>query len=228
MSKLSQDVLREIERRGLVPRPVAYFLAKRAVFWVLAGLATLLGAISVALGLFVVTDALQAGGRGFDEMPFDDVAPGAPVAALAVLGLAIASAYYSVSRTRRGHRYRPGLIMTAVAAIAIALGVALHGFSAGEAVHGWLSRQFPAYRAYTTIPYAEWSRPELGQLGGAAIAVSGHELRLRDFKGREWTVDMAGAVITFAGSPVEEGDVAIRGVQTGPASFKAHSIEPFD
>ena len=43
----------------LAPRPYAYFLAKRTVFWALAAISVLLGAVSVAVLIFAVTDYLQ-------------------------------------------------------------------------------------------------------------------------------------------------------------------------
>ena len=73
VTDLERRVLEEIDRRGIAPRPYAYFLAKRSVFWALAGLSVLLGAISVAVAIYGVWDLVAAGGKNFDEMPFDDL-----------------------------------------------------------------------------------------------------------------------------------------------------------
>jgi hypothetical protein len=228
MSKLSKDVISQIEKRGLVPRSLAYFLAKRSVFWLLAAISILLAAISAALCLFAVADYLQTGGKQFDEMPFEDFAIGVPFLAIAAFALFAVSAYIGLSKTRRGYRYRSVTAIALAAAASLALGLLLHSFNVGSAVHDYLSARIPAYRNYTYIPYEEWQHPEEGRLGGEALSVDGTNLRLRDFAGREWTVDISSATISFSESPVEEGDVAISGEQTGPNSFKAKTIDPFD
>lgn len=229
MSRLDKSVLEAIEKRGLSPRPPIYFLARRSILWTLAGLSILLGAISVAVGVFAVADFAGTGGRNFDEMPFDDLATGLPFLWLAVFALFVVSAFLALSRTKRGYRYHPMHIVAAVAAVSLLLGMILHVFDVGRFVHRYLSAEFSAYQAFTYIPYDEWRRPDKGYLGGEALSeIPGKSLRIRDFDGRIWEIDITTAVVTFSGSAVEEGDVAIRGKRTGQATFKAHSIEEFD
>ena len=228
MRKLDEDVLARIEELGLKPRPYIVFLAHNIVFWGLAGLSVVLGAISFAVVIFAALDFLQTGGRGLDEMPFDDFAIAMPVVWGVCTLVSAVSAWLSVSRTKRGYRYRPSMVVALAIAGSLALGTGLYGLDAGRGVHGFLAAYIPAYERYTTIPYAEWSQPDLGYLGGEAVSVEGQVLRLKAFDGSEWLVDMAGARISTDGTPLEEGDVAIRGTRTGPDSFKATSIAPFD
>ncbi len=228
MRKLDEDVLARIAKLGLKPRPAILFLGRNAVFWCLAGLSVLLGAASFAVVLFAAIDYTQTGGRGLDEMPFDDAAMALPVIwGICSLVFAV-SAWLGVSRTGRGYRYRPLLVIALAIAISIGLGTILYGFDAGRKLHTFVAANFPAYQSYTAIPYNEWSRPDLGFLGGEALSIDGSSLSLKAFDGTLWSVDMAGAEISTDGTPVEEGDVAIRGTRTGPNSFKAVSIAPFD
>ncbi len=228
MGRLDEDVLARIESEGLRPRPVILFLGRQAVFWCLSALSIVLGALSFAVLIFIALDFARTGGREFDEMPFDDAA----IVLLAIWGLCTvlfaASAWFGVRKTRRGYRHRPPLIFAAAAAISLALGGVLYGFDVGRNVHEFLVRQFPAYAGYTAIPYAEWSRPDQGYLGGEVLSMDGPSFRLRAFDGAEWMVDMEGAKISTDGTPLEEGDVAIRGTRTAPHGFKATSVAPFD
>lgn len=228
MRKLDEEVLSRIAELGLKPRPAMLFFARSAVFWSLASVSVLLGAASFAVLIFAARDYAQTGGRGFDEMPFDDVAITLPLIwGFSCLGFA-ASAWLSVARTRRGYRHKPSLVMAAAIALSLGIGTILYGFDVGRKLHEFVAAHVPAYESYTTIPYEQWSRPDLGFLGGEALAIDGQLLRLRAFDGSEWVVDTAGAVVSTDGTPVEEGDVAIRGTRTGPRSFKAISIAPFD
>jgi hypothetical protein len=228
VTELDKKILDAIEARGLVPRPAIYFLAKRSVFWALAGLSVVLGAISAAVIIYRISDYVGTGGRGFDEMPFDDVAELLPGVWLVTFLLFVASAVLAISRTRRGYRYRRLNVIGATAAASIALGALLFVLDVGP-VANRLLMNFDAYRDFTYIPYAEWSRPDQGFLGGAVLDVEdGTGLRLRAFDGREWQVDISAARVGFSESLIEEGDVAIRGVRTGASTFKADFIDEFD
>ena len=229
MSDLQKHVMEAIAKRGLKPRPYIYFLSRRSVYWALAVISVLLGGLSVAVAIFAFLDFGSTGGRGFDEMPFDDVAESLPVLWLAFFGLFALSAYVAFSNTRRGYRFRPVLVIALAMALSLILGVLLHVAEAGRRTHEFLAARFPAYEAYTTIPYDEWSRPDLGFLGGEVLAVQdGRSLRLMDFNGVEWTVDISSAIVSFDKPLIEEGDIAIRGQRTGPTSFTAATIDEFD
>jgi hypothetical protein len=228
MSRLDEDVLARIEKLGLKPRPYLAVLGHRVAFWCLAGLSILLGAISSAVLIFAAFDQARTGGERFDKMPFDDVAIMLPMIWAASSILFAVSAWFGVSRTKRGYRYRPSMVIALAMVISLAMGGALYGLDVGRQVHELLAEHIPAYRTYTTIPYTEWSRPDQGYLGGAVLSMQGQTLRLKAFDGVEWLVDTAGAEISTDGTPFEEGDVAIRGTRTGAASFKAVSVAPFD
>lgn len=228
MRELDKEVLAKIEKLGLKPRPYVYFLAKRSVFWALAALSVLLGGVSVAVAIFAATDLAATGGRGLDEMPFDDIATSLPALWLACFFLFAASAWFGLSRTRRGYRYRPLNILAVALAASLGLGAALHGLDAGRLAHNFIASRFPAYDRLTHIPYDEWSRPDQGYLGGEVLSVDGGSLRLRAFGGVEWTVDISAAVNSVDEPLEDEGDVAIRGARTGPRAFKAQTIAAFD
>jgi hypothetical protein len=228
MSKLDEEVLAHIERLRLKPRPYIAVLGRRAAFWCLAWLSILLGAISFAVLIFAAFDYARTGGQDFDQMPFDDVAIALPMIWGACSILFAVSAWFGVSRTKRGYRYRPLLVIVLAIITSTLLGGALYSLDVGRRVHEFLAGNFPAYETYTAIPYADWSRPDLGYLGGEVLSMQGQTLRLRAFDGAEWVVDTGDAKISTDGTPYEEGDVAIRGTRTGPGSFKADSVAPFD
>jgi hypothetical protein len=229
MSDLDKRVLEAIEKRGLSPRPYAHFLARRSMFWTLAAVSILLGGISVAVAIFAVEDFMRTGGRNFTDMPFDDVFESLPIIWLLCFLLFIASAYLGLSNTRRGYRYRPISVIAMAAAASIVLGLLLHVLDVGRAIHGVLAAQFASYREFTYVPYDEWRRPDQGYLGGEVLSVKeGESLRLKDFDGHEWEVDITSATVSFSEPLIEEGDVAIRGERTGPAAFKAKTIDEFD
>ena len=229
MTELENKVLEAIEQQGLVPRPYFVFFAKRSVFWSLTVLSIILGALSVAVLLFAISDYYATGWRTFDNLPLDDLILSIPAFWLVSMPLFMASAYYGLRHTRRGYRFRPAAIIGLCLAASIGLGVLFHFFETGRLVNDLLAANIASYREQTDVPFDKWSRPDVGFLGGTVENVDGTKsLRLKDFHDKEWLVDISGAVITLDNAIGDEGDIAIRGVRTGPSEFRAETIQAFD
>ncbi len=227
MSDLERKILDAIAERKIVPTPAYVFLARRSVYWALALAFTVLGGISVAILLFVVSDYFATGWRVLDNIQFNELFVSIPVIWLALLVVFVAAATAALRYTKRGYRVSPPKTAALVLAASVAAGLALHVLRVGEQVHNTLSDLSPTYRAQTYVPFDEWSRPAEGFLGGTVVAHSGEMLTLMDFKNKSWTIDISAAVSTLDNPPLEEGDVAIEGVQTGPDTFRATMISEF-
>jgi hypothetical protein len=229
MSDLEKKVLEAIERRNLAPRPAYVFLAKRSVFWSLAVLSILLGGISFVVLFYAASDLPATGWRSLDDVPFDDIVTRIPIAWLVTMPLFIASAYFGFRHTRRGYRWSPARVIGLSLLASLLLGGTLHGLGAGYHVDLFLRANFPYYERLTYIPYAEWSRPDEGYLGGNADRlIDKNTLELTDFRGAVWRVDISSAKVLLDNAIEAEGDVAIRGARTGPTTFRAETIEEFD
>ncbi len=229
MTDLENKSMDQIEKRGLVPRPYAYFMAKQSVFWTLALLSIILGAVSVAVTIYGVRYTMATGGATLDEIPFDDLFESLPFVWLVVLPLFVASAHFAVAHTRSGYRLRTsGIVAGALLASAV-LGAMLHQFDVGIVIHQFLNAHVPAYDRMVRTREDYWMAPDEGKLGGRVLAVGPNDvLTVRDFSGREWKVDFAGAPVRLSEPIMDEGIIGIFGVRTGPATFRAHSIEEWD
>jgi hypothetical protein len=229
MTDLEKKVMETIEKQNLAPKPYVYFLAKRSVFWALAIVSILLGAVSVATAIFAIQDTMQNGGRQFNDMPFDEVMQSLPAVWLLFFVLCCFSAYFGLRRTKRAYRYRPLSVAALIVLASLGLGWLLHVAEAGSLIHNGLAQRFPSYATYTHVPYEEWSRPDEGYLGGEVQSVeAGKSLVLEDFSGKQWTVDITAASNGVENQTLIQEDIAIRGERTGPSSFKAKSMEDFD
>jgi hypothetical protein len=229
VNELDKRVLEQIKERGLSPRPYAYFFAKRSVFWTLAAVSILLGAVSVAALIFAAGDYLSTGGRGFDEMPLDDVFKYLPLIWTGLLALFVASAYFTVRQTPRAYRVSPLSHLTSVLVLSAALGGLLHMAGAGRRAHEFLVSHLPSYERVTRPADKAAANPDKGWLAGTALTFDGKSsLTLRDFKGETWTVDTAGAKLSLDEPLGSEEDISIKGTRTGADTFKATSIEDWD
>lgn len=229
MTDLEQKILKSIEQQNLQPKPTYVFFAKRSVFWLLALLSITLGGISVAILLYWLSGFLRIGWPIFDEVPLEEVLFSIPAAWILTMPLLTASAYYGFRHTRRGYRLKPASTIALSLAASFMLGGLLQLFDVGLKTHEYLERNIPYYERLTDIPYAEWSRPDEGFLGGHVDRMQDDvTLVLTDFQKRVWTIDISGANVSLDNPIVDEGDVAIRGVRTGPSTFKAVMIAEFD
>jgi len=229
VSELDKKVLEAIERRRLAPRPPIFFLAKRSVFWVLAAVSLAVGAIAVAVIIYGVTDQFATGGRGFEEMPLDDIFEYLPLAWFAIAALFLASAVFGLKHTRRGYRYPTAVVFGAAMVASVVLGGLLYAANIGWHVHEFLESISPAYERLTESADDEWDQPDEGRLAGRVVGYDGKStVTLQDFDGVTWTVSVEGATLNLDEPLGSDEDVAILGERTGPTTFKAHSIGEWD
>jgi hypothetical protein len=229
MNELERKILDAIAERQLAPRPAYVFLAKRSVFWALAAVSIALGALSVAISMFAVSDFLSTGGRVLDNIHLNEALLAVPLLWLALTSAFVASAVYGLRQTRRGYRFRASHVAAGVVAISLVFGALLYASNIGNAVHEYLEENFQAYRDFVYVPFAEWSRPDAGFLGGTVMADDGGgTIELLDFHDKTWTVDVSGADIDLDSSLIDEGDIAIEGERTGDDTFRARKIGEFD
>ena len=229
MTDLEKKIMDQIEKRDLAPRPYAYFLAKRSVLGSLAILSIILGAVSVAVTIYGVRYSIVTGGATLDEIPFDDLFENLPFVWLFVLPFLVASAHFGVAHTRIGYRLRTsGIVAGALLASAV-FGALLDHFDVGMRIHQFLNAHVPEYDRMISSREDFWMVPDEGRLGGRVLSVSENDvITVRDFTGREWQVDSAGATVHLSEPIMDEGIIGIFGIKTGPATFRAHAIEEWD
>jgi hypothetical protein len=229
MTDLDKKVLSEIERRRLKPLPAAFFLARRSVFWTLAVVALVLGALSVAVTIYAVVDFVATGGRGFDAMPLDDVFEHLPFVWLAALAVFVASAVSSFRRTRRGYRYPTAAVTLVVLVASLAFGSLLYVLNVGPGLHEFLRARSPTYEWLSSSADDEWDDPDAGRLAGRVIGYDGKgTLTLQDFDDKVWRIAVEGATLSLDEPLGSDEDVAILGERTGPDTFKARAIGEWD
>ncbi len=229
MTDLEKKILETIAAQKLAPKPAYQFLAKRSVFWALAIISILLGAINFAMIQFVVSDYFATGWRVLDNIHYNETLIGLPVLWLMMAGLFAVSAVYGLRHTKRGYRISSSRLAGVSILASVLLGAVLHATDAGRSLHMYLANNFAAYRTSTYVPFDEWSRPEQGHLGGTVIKDLGNgKIQLKDFTDKVWTVDVSAARIVLDNTLLEEGDIAVVGAQTGPDTFRALTVSEFD
>ncbi|MDB4992233.1 MAG: hypothetical protein JWL75_478 [Parcubacteria group bacterium] len=147
MDNFSEQVVAEIEARGVSPLPRWHFLFRRSVFWTCAILSVLSGAIAYSVADYVFFDNEGMGPTAILESPIEGILHTIPFVWLIVFGLFAASAYLNLRKTRTGYRYRAALAILAVIIITIGLGAVLNMFDFGQTIHYYLLHHTTFYDA---------------------------------------------------------------------------------
>jgi hypothetical protein len=236
MPKTSSDqIIKEIVKRKVVPIPRWHFILRRAVFWALALISVITGAISMATAIYVffdndyVTDQVNIE-KLFAQRPLIEVViQSVPYVWLMAMSLFILTAYYGIRHTRKGYRYPMFRIIAGSLLLSFLLCGVLNVFDIGKYIHRYLIENV---RGYDRLVYSNeilWSQTEKGLLGGRVVGQSVHDstIVVRDYKRRLWNVDISRAQIHL-NKPIAVGKyLKITGVKTGTDSFRAATIRPW-
>jgi heme/copper-type cytochrome/quinol oxidase subunit 2 len=231
----SEQIIREIEKRKVVPIPRWHFILRRSVFWVLALISVITGAISMATAIYVfidndyVTDQVNIE-KFFEQRPLIEVIiQSIPYVWLVALGLFILAAYYGVRHTRKGYRYPMTRVIAGSLLLSLLLCGILNVFDIGKYIHRYLIENVRGYDRLVNTNEILWTRMDKGLLGGKVVRFSMQDstIVIQDYKRRRWNVNISGAQIHLH-KPIAEGRyLKITGVKTAPDSFKATTIRPW-
>jgi hypothetical protein len=237
MIPFSSDlIIDEIEKRKVVPIPRWHFLARRAVFWILAVISVITGSISMATAIYVFLDqdfmVDQARiTRFLAQQPLlDDVIDSIPYLWLIALLLFIVVAYYGFRHTKKGYRYPTLRVIGGSLLLSLTLSGLLNLFDVGQVIHRYLIENVSGYDHLVYANEQRWTQARKGWLGGKVIRSdeSGHRLFVMDYKKRIWTVDMGHTEVTPGTRILPGRYLKITGVKTGPRAFTAASLQPWE
>jgi heme/copper-type cytochrome/quinol oxidase subunit 2 len=231
----SEQIIHEIEKRKVVPIPRWHFILRRSVFWVLALISVITGAISMATAIYVfidndyISDQVNIE-KFFEQRPLVEVIiQSIPYVWLVALGLFILAAYYGVRHTRKGYRYPMTRVIGGSLLLSLLLCGILNAFDIGKYIHRYLIENVRGYDRLVNTNEILWTRMDKGLLGGKVVRFSVRDsiIEIQDYKHRHWKVDISGAQIHLT-KPITIGKyLKITGVKTAPDSFKATTIHPW-
>lgn len=147
MNDFYDTLEKEIEARGMTPRPRWHFLLKRSVFWSLAVLSVFFGAIAYSVADYVFFDNEGQSMATLIESPLEGILQSIPIVWLIVFGLFCVVTYAGLRLTRSGYKYRTAKVVLAVLALTIGLGLILNLFDFGQGVHYYLLNHTGFYDA---------------------------------------------------------------------------------
>jgi len=188
-SNLSRNVLDEIKKKHITPKPRWEFLLKDSAVWT-AGIACLIiGGLATSVIIYMLRnddlDALSEAGEG----TVDVILIALPYFWILTLAAFILIAHYNFKHTKGGYRYRIPTVAVAVVFISAVLGVFFYDIGAGRAIDLVLSDKVPTYQRFLHPRARMWSRPEKGIIAGTVVEITDSlSFRMRDLRDKDWIV----------------------------------------
>ncbi len=138
MDNFSEQIVKEIEARGAVPKPRSHFLIARGMFWLLAIVSVIVGGIAFAVAAYVFFDNDGMSIAALEQSSIFDIAQSIPFVWLFILGLFTACAYFGFRHTRKGYRHATTLVVLIAIGASVLLGLALNAVDFGQQAHQYL------------------------------------------------------------------------------------------
>jgi hypothetical protein len=235
MTKFSQKITEKIQEEKIKQTPHWVFLLKNVAFWVLFGVAMLLGAIAFAVILFSVLEAdFELWGHpAFSRLQFAlHILPLYwLIAFLIFCGLALVG----MQHTKKGYRLPVWKLLVGNLLGSILLGGSMYAFGGGEKFEHFFAQRFPGYQNVDKRQEEIWSNPEGGLLAGKIVAVESDKLLiLQDFSQKIWEVTLPENPLfpkaidsDLVREKLKDRNIKILGKKTGENSFLAEAILPW-
>lgn len=202
--KLTESVLTRIATDAVAPTGRWVFTSREYALW-LAWVATLLiGAIAVAVTLFVTTyrqySLFFLTHDSWADLLFDVL----PLLWLFVLVVMVYLALYNIRHTKHGYRYDFFWLIGSSVLGSVLVGVVLHLFGTGFIIDTELGSQMQMYISQEKQEMASWQNPRTGRLVGMGMdmnfvgsptqdAIAGAEdwSIVSDIDGVRWVTDIS-------------------------------------
>ena len=150
--------------------------------------------------------------------------PGGPVRGF-LLVLPIASQV--LTKTKKGYKYHPWIIVALSILVSIALGSILFATKTADYVENAMRMNIKPYQQYQELREKIWHAPDNGILPGKVIKVSSDKLIiLNDLTGKTWNVDISKAMYPHHMELEEGSNIIAVGDKTSENEFKADILKP--
>ena len=236
-TKLSQEIVQQLEKTQAAPKPRWHFLLRNYVIWSLGAVSVVLGGVSVSVMIYM----LQSNDWEIfieSNNPVLFMLGTLPYFWAGLLALMVGVALYNVRHTKTGYRYHGYTVILASIVVSVLLGVGLFASGVGRAVDHVLEDNIPVYSSVFVRKAHLHATPEHGLLAGAVHSVGDDSIRVIDIDGKEWTVLLErlreqdeeylehariGAVVVMHGEQIDDTTFEALGLKSRP---DAHPFGP--
>ncbi len=228
MTKISEKILKTIDKENVKPAPKWKFLVKNWFVWIMFGLALLIGALFFAVILDILINHDWDICYYLHKTFIQYLLLSLPYVWIVLLMLFSWVAYYDFIHIRGWYRHRVYLVVGASVFLSAGCGVCFFYAGLGKVVEHAFADKVPFYGLVKMDKDELWNHPEEGLLRGSVIEIKNEEeFVLEDVAGKQWKVKDIN--VKLEGKKVNKGEgVEMFGNKKNDDEFIAEKIRETD
>ena len=183
------QVLSRIEAEKVCPHGRFFFFCYDSLVWIFWGLSVGIGAVAVAVALYVVTSSRTSLYEVTHGSFWTSFVEAAPYLWLVVFTVMCTFAILNLRYTKRGYRFTVVQVMASSVVLSLAGGALLQLAGLGAAIDNQLGDGMPMYKSQDERERELWQNPAAGRLYGTLVvdtATASTSRRFRDGAEVEW------------------------------------------
>lgn len=196
--KFAHNILEKIKEKKVQPKSKWHFLLKDGVVWLLGGIALFVGAVAVAVMVYIM--------RTHDFELYSYVHEGSlkmylvaiPYVWLVLFIAFIILADYQIRNTKQGYKYSLHTLIISGLLLSSLLGILLYTIGFAEYLDEQLSEYSETYREYANPNFFMFDNDE-HVVFGKIILLGDEEFTLKEPGGKEWLIEFDDDI------PLQEG-----------------------
>lgn len=223
-NKFAQNIVDTIKTKSIQPKPKWHFLLRDGVLWAVGGLALFIGAVAIAVIIFIIRTHDLEFYEYFEQSRLKVFVLAIPYVWIVLLGAFVWLADRQIRHTKHGYQYPLWTLALITFCLSCVLGIGLYYFGVAERIDESLARH-TLYREYAQPQFQFLRSPEEGFLVGKILIVAGDHFVLRDLQGREWHVLVEESELPFLRDDIR---VRVFGEQLDDSKFRATIVRPMN
>lgn len=227
MVKVSEKIIKIIEKNNICPRTRRYFIIMNYLRWLLCIFLAVLASLIFSIILFSLLDQNWQEYKYLGSSFIRLILISAPYIWITVGVFILISVYYSVRNTNRGYRFGICRLVSCSVILSIFLGAIMFLVGLSSEVHEHLLH---GNRFMDIKHHDDWNYPHNGLISGDIIKIGDErDFDVRDLNGFTWRIKMASSVSSSQGFAPEVGEnVRLIGHMDGDDSFVADFIRALE
>lgn len=186
---LRSRVLDNLEEKKINPLPKTLFVLRECLFWFLCLITSAIGAVAVAVTLFVISYQQYAVYELTHDTFISFLLEVMPYLWFLLLFLMVLVLVFNFQHTKKGYRYSFVLVFGGGLLVSLLGGVTLYALGVGFSLDKWFGNSIAPYQSQEKFEKKIWQEPEDGRLVGVALGEVPDlvkVLRFRDVNDQNW------------------------------------------
>ncbi len=231
-SSITSRILDRIATEHITPRRRLVFVLREWGVWILWFLTVLIGALAVAVSLYVAMNAEYAMFEATHANFFTFVIEVLPYVWLGLFAVMSLVAIKQLRHTKHGYRYSTATILGSSLLCSIVGGGVFHYMGFGFALDGLLGKQIGYYMSMEKMDLKMWQKPEAGRLVGVLVprpetTQSDTPLMFEDIRGVRWEIGDSELTDREMYLLMNVMRVRLLGTSTAPGLFHVCGVFPW-